>query len=747
MSTYAKSTTATYTTETEARASGTSDVRLWLDKIQSQLDDETEKQWREEARIAIAVYEATRKVTGIAGYSGRPTFNIFHSNIETLVPAIYNSNPIPDVRRKFGDWDKIARLGAQICERSIDATIDGDDFDGVMKDAVRAACVPGRGVSRVRYQPYTGQVTSDVDGSQYEAIVHEDATAENVGWDRIVVGPARDWKQVPWIAFAHDLTKDEVSRLMQPEEVPASDKPQNVSAYKAKVDEFRARMERLPFGGPGKDSDDVEQKTVKGVLKTIPVWEVWDKLTRKVLFITDKDIALPLAVVDDPLGLAGFFPIPKPIQQTRRVSSLTPMCPHNVYADLVDEIEETTRRIKATIEDMRVRGLGDPKLAGDLEQLRDARDSEIVSASMAEMFGPGGTPDLSRLVLWWPVEQDVKVLQQLMQHRESLKQIIYEVTGLSDILRGATQASETATAQQIKATWGSQRVQEMQQEAARYARDLLRLLAEVIFNKFQDQTIRQMTLLPEPADADEIGAQVQAQMQQSMQPGPNGEPPQQPDPGQVQAFHQQLMDDANQQAEADFAQAMKVMRSQLRFFRIDVETDSTIRGNLAADQQQVSNFLGMTGQFLQSAMAAAQIAPQILPHLLEMWARLSVKSFKLGKGSDDILDKLVDAARQAVNQGMGQDQGDPQAAQDAESQRQHEQGMLAEQNAEAQRARDHDLTMAQTKDEMSNRAHERAMQAFHAKIANAMPPQDGLPAGGFQQCRPTSGGLASWKLY
>lgn len=738
---YAKSATATYTTEQEARDAGTSDVRIWLDKIQAQLDDETEKQWREEARIAIAVFEATRKVTGLSGYSGRPTFNIFHSNIETLVPAIYNSPPIPDVRRKFGDWDKIARFGAQIAERSIDATIDGDDFDGVMKDAVRAACVPGRGVSRVRYQPYTGQMTSDVDGSQYEAIVHEDATAENVGWDRIVIGPARDWKQVPWIAFAHDLTKDEVARLMHPGEAPDPDPshPPEMAQkiandHKAKLEEFRARLERLPFGGPGKDSDEVEQKPMKGVLKTIPVWEVWDKLTRKVLFVSDKDIALPLAVIDDPLGLNGFFPIPKPIQQTRRVSSLTPMCPHNVYADLVEEIEETTRRIKATIEDMRVRGLGDPKLAGDLEQLRDARDSEIVSASMAEMFGPGGAPDLSKLVLWWPVEQDVKVLQQLMQHRESLKQIIYEVTGISDILRGASVASETATAQQIKATWGSQRVQEMQQEAARYARDLLRLLAEIIFNKFQDQTIRQMTLLPEPADEEEIGAQVEAQVQQSMQPGPNGEPPQQPDPGQLQALHQQMMEQANQQAEEDFQKALQVLRSQLRFFCVDVETDSTIRGNLAADQQQISNFLGMTGQFLQAATGAAQVAPQILPHLLEMWARLSVKSFKLGKGADDILDKLVDAARQAATQGMGQGQGDPQAAQEADAQRQHEQGMLAEQSAEAQRARDHDLTMAQTNDEMSDRAHARAMQAFQAKIAGALPPVGGMPAqGGFPQ--------------
>src|SRR5690606_18921301 len=28
-------------------------------------------------------------------------FNILHSNVETIVPAIYNSTPVPDVRRRF----------------------------------------------------------------------------------------------------------------------------------------------------------------------------------------------------------------------------------------------------------------------------------------------------------------------------------------------------------------------------------------------------------------------------------------------------------------------------------------------------------------------------------------------------------------------------------------------------------------------------------------------------------------------
>jgi hypothetical protein len=52
-----------------------------------------------------------------------------------------------------------------------------------------------------------------------------------------------------------------------------------------------------------------------------------------------------------------------------------------------------------------------------------------------------------------PIDGLAKIVLQLVEQREQVKQTIYEVTGISDIVRGASKADETATAQQIKGRW------------------------------------------------------------------------------------------------------------------------------------------------------------------------------------------------------------------------------------------------------------------------------------------------------
>ena len=99
--------------------------------------------------------------------------------------------------------------------------------------------------------------------------------------------------------------------------------------------------------------------------------------------------------------------------------------------------------------------------------------------------------------IWmWPVENLIVVLRELMNAREACKATIYEITGISDILRGSTVASETATAQKIKSQWGSLRLKRLQKEVQRFARDLLRMMLEVAATKFSEETWAKMTGLP-----------------------------------------------------------------------------------------------------------------------------------------------------------------------------------------------------------------------------------------------------------
>lgn len=683
--------------EEDARSQGRTDVDLWLSKLKEALKEEED--WRKEAAVAVKVYEAAKNKDSTVGYNGKPIFNIFYSNCRTLEPAVYNSTPVPDVRRTFSDKDDVAQFSAVICERALSANLGGFDFDSRMKYDVKGAIVAGRGISRVRYKPFFAKAIApnadldaaakkgNVDGEEYDKLVHEEALIENVRWDDYCQGPASDWEQVPFVAFRHNLSKAECKRLIRSSKQTLSD------------EEVEKRLGQLSFTQQStvEDSNDEKDKPKKGILKTIVAWEIWDKISETVIYVAECCKDFPLAIIDDPLKLSGFFPNPNPLQSGRRVSSQVPLCMHTIYADLTDEIDETTVKIRETMDRMRVRALADPKLKDDIEALAKADGGDTVYSQNVEQFLKNGPAKIEDFVMWWPIEQEVALLKQLQEHREQLKALIYEVTGLSDVIRGESNRSQTATEINTKASWGSQRIQDLQQEIDRYARDLMKMMAEAIFNNFQEKTIRNMTLLPEPLDEDEIREEVAAQLGvPANDNGANGQQAQQPDPQQAQMAINAAIQKAQQDAEAKFKKSYDLLKSQLRFFRIDIETDSTRKATILADQTQVTNFVGMTSQYFQAAAPIAQLAPDLFPSMVELWTKIAQRSVKLGKGGDDVLSKIVEMAEKAVKGGLNV-QNSAQAQQEQAAQAQAQQQAQEAQNA-------HDKQMQDDK-----HAHEKAM--------------------------------------
>ncbi len=160
--THARSGAAQIQSDQDALESGYTGVSLWLAKIEHQR--EAEKEWRKQACEASSAYDS--------GEDADSLFNIYHANIETLVPSLYNSTPTPDVRRRYSESDRVARLAAETVERSLNILLDRQNFDGVMRGVVQNGVVPGRGVPRV---------TMDDDGM---------VIAELVPWCTISPAPA-----------------------------------------------------------------------------------------------------------------------------------------------------------------------------------------------------------------------------------------------------------------------------------------------------------------------------------------------------------------------------------------------------------------------------------------------------------------------------------------------------------------------------------------------------------------------------
>ena len=78
------------------------------------------------------------------------SFNILWSNTDTLAPAVFNSLPTPDVRRRFRDADPVGKQASEIIERTLSYEQDQYDAYKIAQDAVLDMLLPGRGVIRVR---------------------------------------------------------------------------------------------------------------------------------------------------------------------------------------------------------------------------------------------------------------------------------------------------------------------------------------------------------------------------------------------------------------------------------------------------------------------------------------------------------------------------------------------------------------------------------------------------------------------
>src|SRR4030095_2756863 len=97
------------------------------------------------------------------------------------------------------------------------------------------------------------------------------------------------------------------------------------------------------------------------------------------------------------------------------------------------------------------------------------------------------------VIVWLPIDMIAQVITGLVTLRKQVIEDIYQIMGLSDIMRGATDPKETLGAKQLKTEDGSSRVRDKQYELIRVARDLVQITCEIICDKFDDETIIEMS--------------------------------------------------------------------------------------------------------------------------------------------------------------------------------------------------------------------------------------------------------------
>lgn len=522
-------------------------------------------------------------------------FNILWSNIKTLKPAVYSRAPKIEVSRRNKDQNDAARVASEILERVIDFELSQyQDYHNSLSNAVDDRLLVGRGIGWIRYEPtieqarpetITDDSTNEVTGEYGppEQITNERTPVDYVYWEDFAHLPARTWEEVTWVARRVYMSREEGEAR------------------------FGEKFAEVPLThSPDKDSSN---KSTTESLKKAVVWEIWCKSTKKVHWIAENHDEM-LDERDDPLELEQFFPCPKPIYSTVTTDSLIPVADFRLYQDQANEIDEITGRIQHLTKALKVQGIYAADEPAIERLMKEGNDAVLIPITNWPAFTEKG--GLGNAVQFLPLGEIVQSLNQLYAARESCKQIIYETTGISDILRGASMAQETATAQQIKSQFASIRLNDMKDDVARFARDLLRMKAEIICQKYQPEMIYKISGIEVTPDA-------------------------------------------------QFAvQAIQLLKNEpMRNWAIDIQTDTLVQLDEQSDKQSRIEFLTASSQFLTQAVTAGTQVPAIAPLAMQMLL-FGVRGFKIGRELEGVFEQTLQAMKAQAEQSGGQQQPDPE---------------------------------------------------------------------------------------
>lgn len=521
-------------------------------------------------------------------------FNVLWSNVQTLKPALYARDPKPECERRHKDADPVGRAASEVLERCVSYTIACHGFSDVMRQCVDDRLLPGRGVAWVRYCPTyepmdddgegKTQVTDDAEKS--EKVSYEQAIPDYVYWEDFGHNVARTWDEVTVVWRRVFMTR---AKLVK------------------RFGEEKGNQIPLDYAPKGlKDETKTEQA------KKACIYEGWDKEAGAVFFLSKAHPTL-IEYKADPLKLTGVFPCPKPLFATVTTDSLIPTPDYALYQTQAQELEELTARIDSLQKALRVVGVYDTS-APALANLLSGSDNKMIGVDKWAAFAEKG--GLKGAVDFLPVKDVADVLIGLYESREKAKQDLYEITGIADIIRGNSEPNETATAQQIKGRFAVLRISDAQTDVQRFARDIIRLLAEIIAD-FDIETIKSISGYRLLSEQEKAQLQANPQALQS-------------DPKLGELMSQPSWEQVDQLLKNDV----------LREFRVDVETDSTIRTDEDADRQSRTEFMTAASSFLQQAVAAGEQAPALAPFLGEL-LMFGIRSFKTGRTMEPAFEEAL----------------------------------------------------------------------------------------------------------
>lgn len=630
---------------------------------------------------------------------GRKRYNSLWSNFEVLKPAIYGKTPVPLAERKFGDKDPIARGAAQILERALRNEIEICGFNESISQAVDDYLLPGWGNVWVRYEPeitegvsLEGEDSIDMKDSEGELqpelddadaddenpkesklestgsqVVRESTPVDYIHWEDFLIIPitARTWTEVVAVGKRVYMT------------------------YEQMRDRFgRDIAKNIPLQKDERQKDRFESSSPENEVKG-EVFEIWSKEDRAVFWVAEGYDFL-LDRKDDPLNLEGFFPCPCPIIANKTTGTMIPVADYIEYQDQATQIDELTQRIAMLARACKAAGVYNAAAKGIQRLLSESVENELIPVDDWTAFAEKG--GVAGQISFLPLKEIIGVINELSMIKEKQIAEMDRLTGINDLMRGTNDARETLGGVRIKSNYTGTRLTARQNEVARFARDTVRIMADIMSQHFSPQSLVEVSgAMYEDGlgvDLEEIKSQ-QIMSQPAAPPqmaGPSGMPqippqqvlggtnvvpfqprvgapqgmpgmpvtappvapglpaPQPPDPLQM----------ALQQAVQRINAAIGLLRNErLRGFRVDIEVDSTIYGDAAQEKGDRTEFISEVTKYLQTAMAMSAQVPEITP-LLGKLLQFGVRGFRVGRDLESSIEEFCEQATKLAKQRQAQ---------------------------------------------------------------------------------------------
>jgi len=745
--------------------------------------------WRKRGNTVIKRFRDERSRMA---EEGQRRMNLLWANTKVMMPAIYSQCPIPVVDRKFLDRDPTGRLSSQMLERTLINELESSGFHVGMKRAVLDRLLPGRGVLWARYVPEFGEgeslpgptkngiedelvrIGEETGDASFEdetpeeekleetneTVIAEKIEIDYIDWDDFLCFPAkaRTWEEVQAVCKRIHISRKEAREFFG-KEIGSKLRPDT----EPKV---MGHNERQTYA----DSSVFEDINERNIV----IYEIWNKSDKRVYWISTGYEYL-CKVVDDPLELTTFFPVPPPLMSTSTNDTIIPVPDYLEWQDQAIQIDELTQRIAMLTKACKVAGVYAANNTAIGRIFNESIENELIPVDQWAMFADAG--GLKGVIDFIPLDTIQSCIETLLKVRQQAMIDLDQVTGISDVIRGTSDSRETLGGLRLKNNNAGTRLTESQEEIAVFARKLIVIMAEIVCKHFSDETIIESSgiLMEDALQPDTVMREFAEQIAKNapksppspaqglqapsghapqlpaphpMAPpagpsppmGPQGAPPaaappsnnvvpfpggghpQPPMGGAMGMPQMQPMappmppppPDPQALIMMKVDKALQLLRKDVtRGYRIDIETDSTVFGDKMQDRQDAAEFLQALGGYMKQAEGAANL-PESLP-LFAKALQWGVRRYRVGRDLEAEIDNFADLMAKKAKELIENPPPSPeQQKAQAEIEQMKQEGAMQQANdqRDAERQAQNDMREAQLKAQDDAREQEKAQLEF-----------------------------------